>query len=120
MSAPSCIHALPYLQHEPPTAHATEMHLWPQVEHIWADLNGGMDRLPDLADTTAGIRANLFKKAGLRHAIAEDNAADFNLHSRPRRYEEDPNASPSLFVMISALPSSSSNYTIGTVTTDVP
>ena len=26
-----------------------------QVEPIWADLNGGMDRLPDLADITTRI-----------------------------------------------------------------
>ena len=41
-----------------------------QVEPIWADLNGGMDRLPDLADTTARIRSKLNKKADLRRAIA--------------------------------------------------
>ncbi|EEB89578.1 hypothetical protein MPER_12305, partial [Moniliophthora perniciosa FA553] len=33
-----------------------------QVEPIWADLNGGMDRLPDLADITGRIRTNLMKK----------------------------------------------------------
>ncbi|PCH42040.1 fatty acid synthase [Wolfiporia cocos MD-104 SS10] len=48
-----------------------------QVEPIWADLNGGMDRLPDLADITARIRTNLNKKSELRRAIARDNAADF-------------------------------------------
>ena len=26
-----------------------------QVEPIWADINGGMDRLPDLADITTRI-----------------------------------------------------------------
>ena len=41
-----------------------------QVEPIWADLNGGMDRLPDLADTTTRIRSKLNKKADLRRAIA--------------------------------------------------
>ena len=48
-----------------------------QVEPIWADLNGGMDRLPDLADITLRIRENLQKKSELRRSIARDNAADF-------------------------------------------
>jgi fatty acid synthase subunit alpha len=50
-----------------------------QVEPIWADLNGGMDRLPDLADITTRIRLNLNKKSDLRRAIAKDNAADFKI-----------------------------------------
>lgn len=50
-----------------------------QVEPIWADLNGGMDRLPDLADITSRIRTSLNKKAELRRAIARDNAADFKV-----------------------------------------
>ncbi|KAG5638483.1 hypothetical protein H0H81_012415 [Sphagnurus paluster] len=50
-----------------------------QVEPIWADLNGGMDRLPDLADVTARIRTSLHKKADLRRAIARDNSADFKV-----------------------------------------
>ncbi|KZT67951.1 hypothetical protein DAEQUDRAFT_367722 [Daedalea quercina L-15889] len=48
-----------------------------QVEPIWADLNGGMDRLPDLAEITTRIRLGLNKKSELRRAIARDNAADF-------------------------------------------
>jgi fatty acid synthase subunit alpha, fungi type len=48
-----------------------------QVEPIWADLNGGMDRLPDIAEITGRIRLNLMKKSDLRRAIAQDNAADF-------------------------------------------
>jgi fatty acid synthase subunit alpha, fungi type len=48
-----------------------------QVEPIWADLNGGMDRLPDLADITTRIRLSLNKKSELRRAIAKDNSADF-------------------------------------------
>ncbi|KAI0342734.1 fatty acid synthase [Trametopsis cervina] len=48
-----------------------------QVEPIWADLNGGMDRLPDLADVTTKIRQGLAAKSELRRAIARDNAADF-------------------------------------------
>ncbi|TFK27788.1 fatty acid synthetase alpha subunit [Coprinopsis marcescibilis] len=50
-----------------------------QVEPIWADLNGGMDRLPDLAEVTSGIRNRLNKKADLRRAIARDNSADFKV-----------------------------------------
>ncbi|KIJ66907.1 hypothetical protein HYDPIDRAFT_174219 [Hydnomerulius pinastri MD-312] len=50
-----------------------------QVEPIWADLNGGMDRLPDLADVTTRIRQNLNKKSELRRAIARDNALDFKV-----------------------------------------
>jgi fatty acid synthase subunit alpha len=49
-----------------------------QVEPIWADLNGGMDR-PDLADVVTLIRTNLLKKADLRRAIARDNSADFKI-----------------------------------------
>jgi fatty acid synthase subunit alpha, fungi type len=50
-----------------------------QVEPIWADLNGGMDRLPDLAEITGRIRNNLNQKAELRRAIARDNSADFKV-----------------------------------------
>ena len=50
-----------------------------QVEPIWADLNGGMDRLPDLAEITTRIRVSLNKKSELRRAIARDNAADFKV-----------------------------------------
>ena len=51
-----------------------------QVEPIWADLNGGMDHLPDLTDTTH-ICSKLNQKADLRHAIACDNlnSADFKI-----------------------------------------
>ena len=50
-----------------------------QVEPIWADLNSGMDRLPDLTDITTRIRSKLNKKADLRRAIACDNSADFKI-----------------------------------------
>jgi fatty acid synthase subunit alpha len=50
-----------------------------QVEPIWADLNGGMDRLPDLADVTTRIRLGLHAKADLRRAVARDNSADFKI-----------------------------------------
>lgn len=48
-----------------------------QVEPIWADLNGGMDRLPDLAEITTKIRMTLNQQADLRKAITRDNSADF-------------------------------------------
>ena len=50
-----------------------------QVEPIWADLNGGMDRLPDMADITTRIRLSLIKKSELRRAIARDNSSDFKI-----------------------------------------
>ena len=49
------------------------------VEPIWADLNGGMDRLPDLADITSRIRSDIMKKIDSRRTIAGDNAADFKI-----------------------------------------
>jgi fatty acid synthase subunit beta len=49
-----------------------------QVEPIWADLNGGMDR-PDLADIVTRIRTDINKKADLRRSIARDNSADFKI-----------------------------------------
>ncbi|KAJ7217504.1 hypothetical protein B0H12DRAFT_1241728 [Mycena haematopus] len=45
------------------------------VEPIWADLNGGMDKLPDLADITGRIRSDLMKKSELCRAITLDNSA---------------------------------------------
>ena len=36
-----------------------------QVKPIWADLNGGMDHLPDLADITTRIRSKLMWLIGL-------------------------------------------------------
>jgi fatty acid synthase subunit alpha len=53
-----------------------------QVEPIWADLNGGMDRLPDLANITSHIRSKLNNIADLRRAIARDNSADFKIVNR--------------------------------------
>ncbi|KAL1666812.1 acyl transferase domain-containing protein, partial [Schizophyllum commune] len=54
-----------------------------QVEPIWADLNGGMDRLPDLAEITTKIRTSLMKKAELRRAITLDTSADFKITKGP-------------------------------------
>ena len=48
-----------------------------QVEPIWADLNGGMDRIPDLAEITTKIRSELNAESALRKAISRDNAFDY-------------------------------------------
>lgn len=48
-----------------------------QVEPIWADLNGGMDKLPDLAEITTNIRTTIQQEAELNRAITLDNSADF-------------------------------------------
>ena len=48
-----------------------------QVEPIWADLNGGMDRLPDLADIVTKIRQDLNSEADLRRAVTRDVSADY-------------------------------------------
>jgi len=50
-----------------------------QVEPIWTDLNGGMDRLPDPADITTRIRTKLNNRAELRRAIASNNSTDFKV-----------------------------------------
>lgn len=50
-----------------------------QIEPIWADLGGGMDRLPDLADVTTKVRSDLNSTAALRRAITMENSADFKV-----------------------------------------
>lgn len=50
-----------------------------QIEPVWADLNGGMDRLPDLAEVTTKIRTNLALTGDLRRAVAIDSSADFKI-----------------------------------------
>jgi len=52
-----------------------------QVEPIWADLSGGMDRIPDLAEITTRIRKAITQQSDLRRAIAKDNAADFKVEN---------------------------------------
>ncbi|KAF7311700.1 Fatty acid synthase [Mycena indigotica] len=51
------------------------------ITRIWADLNGGMDKLHDLADITGHIRSDsdLMKKGELRCAITLDYSADFQV-----------------------------------------
>lgn len=50
-----------------------------QIEPVWADLNGGMDRLPDLAEVTGKIRTQLKLTGDLRRAVALDESADFKV-----------------------------------------
>ncbi|GAA5878476.1 hypothetical protein JCM8547_005957 [Rhodosporidiobolus lusitaniae] len=54
-----------------------------QIEPVWADLNGGMDKLPDLANLTTDIRTKLNLTASTRRAIAKDNSADFKATHGP-------------------------------------
>ncbi|WVQ99902.1 hypothetical protein IAU59_007045 [Kwoniella sp. CBS 9459] len=50
-----------------------------QIEPVWADLNGGMDRVAGLAEVMTSIRLDLNRVADLRKAITVDNAADFKV-----------------------------------------
>jgi len=54
-----------------------------KVEPIWADLNGGMDRLPDLADITVRSRQEINAESSLRKAISRDNALDYKITNGP-------------------------------------
>ena len=54
-----------------------------QVEPIWADLNGGMDRLPDLADITTKSRLEINAESTLRKAVSRDNALDYKITNGP-------------------------------------
>lgn len=49
-----------------------------QVEPIWADLSGAMDR-PDLAELTTRIRKGLMAEGEKRKAISRDTAADYKV-----------------------------------------
>lgn len=48
-----------------------------QIEPVWADLNGGMDKLSDLANLTTEIRQGLQQTAAVRRAISQDSSLDF-------------------------------------------
>lgn len=50
-----------------------------QIEPIWADLNGGMDRVAGLAEVMTSIRVDINRMAELRKAITLDNSADFRV-----------------------------------------
>ncbi|KAG8752051.1 3-oxoacyl-[acyl-carrier-protein] synthase [Serendipita sp. 396] len=49
-----------------------------QVEPIWADLSGAMDR-PDLAEITTRIRKSIQTEADRRKAISRDTSADYKV-----------------------------------------
>jgi fatty acid synthase subunit alpha len=42
-----------------------------------ADLNGGMDRLPELTDITSRTLSDIMRKSDSHRTTAKDNAADF-------------------------------------------
>ncbi|ORY35430.1 fatty-acid synthase complex protein [Naematelia encephala] len=50
-----------------------------QIEPIWADLNGGMDRVAGLAEVMTSIRLDINRVAELRKAVTLDNNADFRV-----------------------------------------
>ena len=50
-----------------------------QIEPIWADLNGGMDRVAGLAEVLTGVRLDINRVADLRKAITLDGNADFRV-----------------------------------------
>ena len=50
-----------------------------QVEPVWADLNGGMDKLPDLAEITLKVRQELNEVANVCSKISLDNAIDYKV-----------------------------------------
>lgn len=50
-----------------------------QVEPVWADLNGGMDKLLDLAEITTKVRVELNELANVRSKVSVDNSIDFKV-----------------------------------------
>jgi fatty acid synthase subunit alpha len=54
-----------------------------QVEPIWADLNGGMDRLPDLADIMVKIHQEINAESTLCKAVSRNNALDYKITNGP-------------------------------------
>jgi fatty acid synthase subunit alpha, fungi type len=50
-----------------------------QVEPIWADLNGGMDRIPDIAEMMTKKRLELLQQGDIRRAITRDTSADYKI-----------------------------------------
>ena len=54
-----------------------------QFKPIWANLNSGMDHLPNLTNSTTCIWLSLNKKSKLCRAIAWDNSADFQVTNGP-------------------------------------
>ncbi|KAG0203436.1 3-oxoacyl-[acyl-carrier-protein] synthase [Mortierella sp. GBA30] len=48
-----------------------------QVEPVWADLNGGLQYLPNLNEISANLRAEYRQTAEIRKAIVAENTLDF-------------------------------------------
>ena len=55
-----------------------------QVELIWTDQNGGMDRPPEMVDITTRIWLSLIEKWDLRRAIVRANSAERVLQTMNR------------------------------------
>ncbi|KAG8968299.1 3-oxoacyl-[acyl-carrier-protein] synthase [Tulasnella sp. 419] len=50
-----------------------------QVEPVWADLGGGMDRLPGLNEVTSKIRHDINLQSSIRKALTRDSSADYKV-----------------------------------------
>ncbi|KAG0241381.1 3-oxoacyl-[acyl-carrier-protein] synthase [Mortierella sp. GBA43] len=48
-----------------------------QIEPVWADLNGGLQYLPNLNEISANLRADYRQTAEIRKAIVAENSLDF-------------------------------------------
>jgi fatty acid synthase subunit alpha len=67
-----------------------------QIEPIWADLNGAMDRVAGLNEVMTSIRTDINKTADLRRAVTLDNAADVKVTngSDAERLQQKVNIAP--------------------------
>ncbi|KAK9446831.1 3-oxoacyl-reductase [Limtongia smithiae] len=52
-----------------------------QIEPVFADLNGGMQYIPNLKDISAQIRQELTQTAEIRRAVSHENAIEYKLVS---------------------------------------
>lgn len=50
-----------------------------QQEPVWADLNGGLQFLPNLKDLTSDLRADLAEKSEVRRAVAAETAIEHQI-----------------------------------------
>lgn len=67
-----------------------------QIEPIWADLNGSMDRVAGLNEVMTTIRTDINRVADLRRAVTLDNAADVKVTngSDAERLQQKVNIAP--------------------------
>lgn len=67
-----------------------------QIEPIWADLNGGMDRVAGLNEIMTSLRLDMNRVADLRRAVTLDNAADIKVTngSDAERLQQKVNIAP--------------------------